>query len=59
MFKLAIFCVLALAAAQLPTISLELDQSVESYKLAKSIYRPHDLGYKQPSGKKVTSRQVA
>ena len=39
MFKLAIFCVLALAAAQLPTISLELDQSVESYKLAKSIYR--------------------
>jgi hypothetical protein len=57
MFKLAIFCVLALAAAQLPTISLELDQSVESYKLAKSIYRPHDQKLQQPDGRKVRSRQ--
>jgi hypothetical protein len=45
-------------AAEIPRISLDLDESVESYKLATPISRKHDLGYKQPNGVAVKSRQV-
>jgi hypothetical protein len=48
---------LALVAAEIPRISLDLDESVESYKLATPISRKHDLGYKQPNGVAVKSRQ--
>jgi hypothetical protein len=57
MRSFVLVCVLALAAAA-PRISLDLDESVESYKLAKSITRKHDLGYTQPGGAAVKSRQV-
>jgi hypothetical protein len=37
-------------AAEIPRISLDLDESVGPYKLATPISRKHDLGYKQPNG---------
>lgn len=45
------------AAMAPPKISLDLEGMVASTKLATSIYRPHNEGLKQPSGKVVKSRQ--
>ena len=55
--KVVLACVLlALASAMAPPkISLELDGAA---KLAKPIYRKHDLGLTQPNGDSVKSRQV-
>lgn len=54
MVKLSFVLVAAAAAVAPPTISLDLD---ESYKLKTPIYRKHDLGYVQPTGQAVKSRQ--
>jgi hypothetical protein len=54
---LALALIAAAAAVAPPRIELDLSAMTNAYKLKRNIYRSHDLGYKQPTGRKVLSRQ--
>ena len=52
-----LFSAAACASVAPPQIDLNLEGMTASYKLKSSIYRKHDLGFTQPTGKAVMSRQ--